>query len=217
MNGQPNSSTPPDERQPQKQKTSITQRRRRRKQKADKAVVIAIISAMATIIVGFLGFQPLVNWLNSKLTPTPFVTVTQTLTPVPVAIDTPTILPTFTFTLPPENIDTPTSTLTSETKSEIMTVILQANATEGKSPLLVNFNAKASYVKFSDGSTAACGETHFCKFTWAVYRDSQLIDNSTGGDGVFSYTFNRRGLYFVTTFVCRGEACGDDGVTVEVR
>ena len=215
MNGQPNSSTPPDERQPQKQKASITQRRRRRKQKADKAVVIAIISAMATIIVGFLGFQPLVNWLNSKLTPTPFVIATHTLTPVFVVTDTPTTPPIFTFTPTLESIDT--STLTSETKAEIMTVILQANATEGKSPLLVNFNAKASYVKFSDGSTAACGETHFCKFTWAVYRDSQLIDNSTGGDGVFSYTFNRRGLYFVTTFVCRGEACGDDGVTVEVR
>jgi hypothetical protein len=43
------------------------------------------------------------------------------------------------------------------------------------------------------------------------------MDKFINNNGTLSYTCGSRGEYFVTVYICRGGACNDDGVTVEVK
>jgi hypothetical protein len=88
---------------------------------------------------------------------------------------------------------------------------------EGKAPLKVNFNARTSYAQFADGSIVACGATWLCDYTFTIYRDSKLVDTIKNNEGFLSYTFGGKGQYIVGVCVCRGEACNDDGVTINAR
>jgi len=98
-----------------------------------------------------------------------------------------------------------------------MTAVLQSTVDEGKAPLRVNFDARMSYVKFTDGSLSACGVNRFCPYIFAVYRDGRLVEKISNNDGGLSYTFTAKGKYSVTVYVCRGEACNDDGLEVNVK
>lgn len=153
--------------------------------------------------------------------PTETATATEYFTSTPIIVvvtsteSTPTASPTFTLTLTPEN--TATASFTPEPKTNKMTAILQSTADEGRAPLVVNFDARTSYVKFVDGSMVPCGNNPFCSYAFALYRDSKLVERINNNTGMLSYTFDAKGKYFVTVYVCRGEACNDDGVTVNVK
>ncbi len=105
---------------------------------------------------------------------------------------------------------------TSEMESSL-SVILTSSLTEGKSPLSVNFNARDSFVKFEDGSVAVCGQSNFCAYMWAIYRDQKQVVVPFQGDGTFNYTFSGKGIYSVTVYVCRANVCADDGTVITVR
>jgi hypothetical protein len=83
--------------------------------------------------------------------------------------------------------------------------------------LKVNFDARESYVQFADGSISRCGNGTFCSYVFTIYRDSKLVDKFINNSGALSYTCGSRGEYFVTVYICRGNACNDDGITVEAK
>jgi hypothetical protein len=142
-------------------------------------------------------------------------TPVKTLVVVTSTEETSTISPTFTFTPVSENTITVSPSL--EPKTDKMTAILQASMLEGKAPLKVNFNARTSYAQFADGSIVACGATWLCDYTFTIYRDSKLVYTIKNNEGFLSYTFGGKGQYIVGVCVCRGEACNDDGVTINAR
>jgi hypothetical protein len=98
-----------------------------------------------------------------------------------------------------------------------MSVTLQSSLEEGKAPLKVNFDARSAYVKLADGSPSACGTNRFCSYEFTIHCDGRFVTKVNNNDGLLSYTFGAKGKYFVTVYVCRGEACASDGVTVNVR
>lgn len=209
--------------------------RRKSKPKTQKVnwsnptIIVAVIGAIATITVGLLN-SPLITdrpdqtdtpTATETIPPTDAATATEDFTSTPIVIVVtstevpPTASPTFTIT--PTATDTATASFTPEPKTDQMTAILQSSLDGGKSPLSINFDARTSYVKFADGSTMPCGTTSFCSYAFTVYRDSKYYDKADNNTGVLSYTFGAKGKYSVTVYVCRGKACSDDGVTVDVR
>jgi hypothetical protein len=148
------------------------------------------------------------------LTATPIIVVV-TSTEMPVTPPTPTFTPTLTLTSTPEN--TATASPSPEPKANKMTALLQSSDDEGKAPLKVNFDARASYVQFSDGSTPSCGNNSFCSYDFSIYHNSKLVEKRGNNTGMLSYAFGTKGQYFITVYVCRGNACDDDGVTVNVK
>ena len=98
-----------------------------------------------------------------------------------------------------------------------MDAILEANMLEGKAPLRVNFDARASFVQFPGGEIIVCGNTRFCDFRFTIIRDSQFVENIDNDTGSLSYTFSRNGQYIVAVYVCRGEACNDDAIALDIR
>lgn len=217
-------------------KTQKSTRRKGKSKTADNlntAIIVAVIGVIGTIIAALL--PPLVEkWTEAaptstptiSSTPTEFATATEywtstpiilvvTSTEIPVTPPTSTFTSTPTFTPTPEN--TATASFTPEPKAENMTAILQSTVDEGKAPLKVNFDARMSYVQFADKSTAPCGNNPFCSYVFAVYRYSKLERKISNNTGLLSYTLATKGEYFVTVYVCRGEACHDDGVTVTVK
>ncbi len=158
---------------------------------------------------------------TSTLTPTEMATATEYPTSTQTILvvtstevsPTPSPSPTMTFTPTPENTASPSP----EPKVDKMTAILQTNVLQGKSPLKVNFDARESYVQFASGDISRCGNGTFCSYVFTIYRDSKLMDKFINNNGTLSYTCGSRGEYFVTVYICRGNACNDDGVTVEVK
>lgn len=194
----------------------------------DTNVMATIITQVAVVIVAAIGCISAVSvaFLNSPLVPRLFPPTSTATLVVETPAMTP-ILPTITFT-PFNLLPTPTETqliplteplptLTIEPTISKMTVILTASMEEGKSPLPVSFNARDSFIQFADGSVAACGSTSFCTFTWAIYRDQKRVVAPFQGQGTFSYTFSGRGVYSVTVYVCRVDACADDGIAITVK
>jgi len=213
----------------------------RRKAKARKTnkpsttVIAALIGLAGTIIAALLNSPLVTNYVEPTRTPTPtisltptdFATATEYLTSTPIIVVVtstempPTASPTFTHT--------PTSTLTPTLENTVtaspslapvidtMTVVLQSSVDEGRAPLKVTFDARSSYVKFSTGSLVPCGNNHFCSYIFAIYRDSKFLEKISNNNGMLYYTLNGKGQYFVTVYVCRGIACNDDGLTVNVK
>jgi len=191
----------------------------------DKTVLVALIGMIGTVVVGLLSSPLFTNWLASEPTSVPtataipadLATATEYFTSAPIIVvvtsteEPQVVLPTFT----PVPADTPKPS--PEPEIDNMTVILVSSADEGKAPFRVNFDARTSYVKFADGSTAACGNNAFCSYVFAIYRDSSLVEKISNNTGTLSYTFGTRGQYFVTVYVTRGLSHGDDGLTVAVR
>ncbi|MBI5953063.1 MAG: TIR domain-containing protein [Chloroflexi bacterium] len=202
--------------------------------------------AIAVVVLLVLIFAALLNssFPRNRTEPTPTPTATNLLTPTepasttpesPTATEyvsptpivlvvtstevTPTASPTASATSTPTPTDTATSTPSSTPtpKGSTMTAILQSTDDDGKTPLMINFDARTSYIKFADGSMIPCGNNPFCSYSFAIYRDSKFVDRISNNTGILSYTFGAKGKYFVTVYVCRGEACNDDGVTVTVR
>lgn len=101
--------------------------------------------------------------------------------------------------------------------AEKMDTILRASLLEGKAPLKVNFDARASFVQFLDGSVDECGNSQFCSFTFTIIPDSQPGETIHLNEGRLAYTFSRKGEYIVAVYVCRGGACDEDSVMISIR
>lgn len=187
--------------------------------------MVAIISAIATIVAAFLSSPLIENWFANNPTPTATVASTETTiftasvlpsqTPSPITI----LINTVTSTVAPlpPLINTATASPSPEPKTNKMDAILVANLLEGKAPLNVNLDARASFVQFTDGSVAECGNSQFCSFTFTIIPVGQPADTIHKLEGSLSYKFSRKGEYIVAVYVCRGDACDEDSVVVSVR
>lgn len=181
--------------------------------KWETAIVVALIALVGTIVT---VVAPLIDKRIPTSTPAPSFTPvagpTDTLAALMTntAEATLTVWPTLTPTIPPTS--SAVATLPSA-----MTASLRANMTEGKAPLNVNFDARGSSYRFADGTTVSCGEGFLCTFTFAVYFNSKAQVTVDNRSGVYSHSFNTKGEYFVSLYVCRDTACDDDGILITVR
>lgn len=191
-------------------------------EKSNAPIWAAVITALATIIVAFLSFPPLIARLNTIWNITPTIPVAATPTETPST--SPSILPSETenlagaasFTDTP--VIPPPPTLTPTPSTGVMIAQINTNAYEGRAPLRVTFRADASYVTFPDGSVETCKYAHVCSYTWDVReQNGQTIHGPVTGGSEFSYEFSRRGVYMVVVYVCRGQACSFTSVTVTTR
>lgn len=123
-------------------------------------------------------------------------------------------LPIFTPTAMQGNTIEP---ITPEAKIDRMTVVLRSTDDDGKAPMNVKFDARDSFVTFTNGETSACGLNRYCSYNFEVYCGGNCVARTSNNDGLFSYNFGAKGIYFVSVYVCRGQTCSDDGVTITVR
>jgi hypothetical protein len=179
----------------------------------------ALITAIATITVALLSSPVIIKWLELRQTPSPTIApsassipATQIINPVdPIMTSTPDVIhaPTFVLATNP-----PVFTPTLSNLAPGMRVIITATRTSGKAPLNVNFNAGDSYLLTDDGKIVKCGA---CSFTWSIRLGSKFIYGPEKKDASFSFTFAKKGSYFVIVKVCRNsenEACQTSGITI---
>jgi hypothetical protein len=204
-------------------------------------VMVAIITAITTIILALLTFPPIIEFFEKEPTPTivpaiPDATIlaatieptqslmdTETSVPAPTFTDTPS--PTATATNFPTFTHTPTYTFTSTVTATKglpvgMDVQLITNTTSGKSPLKVNFDARGSFLRDAEGKIFNCSGG-LCDYTWYVYQGSKLLNKpESSHNGTFNYRFGSAGDYRVVVIVCRGAEkpdCASDAANISVN
>lgn len=197
--------------------------------KMSDPVKIALIGLIGTIITALLGSTLIDRWFPSISDPTPTATYTLTATftstvlptqsPSPTPTPTPTVTSTTTttFTSTPTLTNTATASPSPTPETDKMYASLVANLLEGRAPLNVNFDARDSYVRFVDKREVACGNSRFCSFTFTIILDSQSAETIHNNEGRLSYNFSRSGEYIVAVYVCRGGACDEDSVMINIR
>ena len=193
-------------------------------------VWVAIITGITGILIALFSFPPFIALFQREETPIPVAAFSETplFTSSPEALytDTPVFTLTETASFTPLPSLTSTSTITpipSETATlppqPILIVKLEANKTSGKAPLPVKLDARASYMTELDGQTYVCRNGP-CYYTWKVYSNGQQIGKSvTGSGGTFDYKFNKKGIYTITVWVCRGRDgvdCAGSGMQIVV-
>jgi len=204
----------------------MTKRLKPNTTKEDPTVKVAKITQVG-VVVGLIItalIAPIVVTIANKVinadpTSTPTFTSTTTVemlfssteTQTPVLNITP-VATVVQGTFPPPTTNTPDSPI-----AEIMNVQLNFSSSSGKAPLTVNFNAKGSYVSRSDGTILTCAEKNVCSYTWDVRAGSTSISEPVSGDGVFSYTFRKKGGYLVVVYVCRGAVCSFSAASISVK
>lgn len=207
-------------------KTQRTRHKKGKKSGMNATIVGALITVVGVISAALLS-SPIIERLLFPTsvptsTPTVFLSDAPSLPQATVASETPTTSPTALLTVLPVDTLTPETepTITvspSVAPGEKMAVVFFVNPSEGKAPLKVNFNARESYVIFADGTRGVCGGTRLCLYTFKIQLEGQLVTSDQNRDGVFSYKLERRGRYTASVTVCRGETCGANGVTINVR
>lgn len=194
-----------------------------RKSKTDPAVMVAIVSALATIMVTILGLPPLITYIDSRLNPTPtYTSIVLTVTSTNPSSETPTIISELTLTpIVTEVVVSSTPPIVTEPPTPapagVMIAELFASANTVRQGQHINFNARNSFVTFADGSVYNCVNYRFCSFGWYIYHTESATRTSTTTDGILSYTFEKRGNYTVTVYVCRSDICGYASTYVLVR
>jgi hypothetical protein len=178
-------------------------------------ITVSVLACIATVLGTILAFPPVLKYFQDTPTPTMLPLLTLTSIPPFLSNDPPNMTAT-PFFIPNAGSPVPLPPST-ESPAQKMIAFLNANATYGKAPLQVNMNAQNSYVQLANGSILPCGQFHLCDYVWTVYRDGKSVGKPVVGDGVYDYTFTRKGEYFVTVYVCRGSVCEDDGITIEVK
>ena len=185
-------------------------------------IVVAIITLVVALI-GLINALPWKEWFpaNPTSTATATSTITETLLPLVLpsqtSFPTPVLINTAISTAAPTQISTATASPSPEPKTDRMDAILVANLLEGKAPLVVNFDARASSIQFADGSVSECGNSQFCSFIFTIIPDGRPADTFNQLEGRLSYKFGRKGEYIVAVYVCRGGACDEDSVEISVR
>lgn len=197
-----------------------TNRKRRKHSKKNKrkmnvAVVVALIGLAGVVITAVLT-SPMIDRLVfstpvSSFTPTVYVSETPTLSQAALESETP--INASTDTLTPMISASPLP----DTVKEKMMPIFYGSPLDGKAPMLVNFNARESFVILPDGTSIPCGTTRLCDYTFKVMLNDKVFKEDANTNGLYSYRFEKRGVYTVTVYVCRDETCGGSQVTVNVR
>ena len=188
-------------------------------------VLIALITAIVSIIVALLGFPPIIRYFTPEptLTPSPTFTPTSTFSPTPLSSDTLTPFATNIFA-PSASLsltDTPSPIIipTDTPSSSRISVSLVADSVSGKSPLSVKFDARSSYLLTPDGERHPC-QTGACHYTWKVYFQGQQLGRpDTDSGGSFRYTFKDKGMYIVAVQICWGKDrlyCAESSTFIEV-
>ncbi len=189
--------------------------------------VIASILALAGVLIGALfAFPPVIAYFEHTPTVTPTVITVPSDTPTILIIPSETsteipkasatVLPTETFTPSPE--PTFTSVPTATPVPPKMMVATWANKYAGAVPLVVKFTAENSYVEFADGTRSYCSLST-CTFTWSVVNvafNTYLATPQPWRES-FTFTFPKRGLYYVKVTVCQSDICAVGQIQVEGR
>lgn len=184
-------------------------------------ITVALFTLIGGIATAILASPFLLEYYRQYFpTPTPslasFITETITTPPTDIFTLTPGILtPTFTETLPPSPTDLPTAA--PQTAPETMTAQLTFSSSAGNAPLMVNFNARNSYVTRANLPTLTCIEKNVCSYTWSVRLGGTTIYGPSLGDSAFSYTFQKKGEYVVVVYVCRGDTCNFAAASISVK
>ena len=175
-------------------------------------IIVAVLGLIGVIITAVLNFPPVQDSFRH--------TATSSATLIPPTITVPSVSPTG-IIKPATSIllSAIPSTIPNATEpiAEKMNVALASSLDGGKSPLLVNFTAKDSSIRFSDNHVSVCSASRACTYVWAIYLNGKAIVKPTEGGESFNYTFMRKGSYLVTVYVCRGTTCADDGITIDIR
>lgn len=191
-------------------------------EKSNAPIWAAVITALATIIVAFLSFPPLIARLNTIWNPTPTIPVTIMPTETPstslgiLPSETENLAGAASFTDTP--VIPPPPTLTPIPPTGVMIAQISTNYSEGRAPLRVTFRAESSYVTFSDGSVETCKFANVCSYTWDVRKqEGATIHGPVIGGSEFSYEFAQKGVYMVVVYVCRGQACNFSATTIKTK
>lgn len=202
------------------------------KKKSDTSVTVALIGAVVTIVVAFLGFPPLIAYLTPSSTATPNLLFSltptdasqpDTSTPSPTYVET--LTPSFTSTETPIATLTfipfpPASTLTPASGLSLgMQVKITANTTNGRAPLSVTLSAKDSFVRASDGALFECRKGG-CSYIWYVYLNGEQFIEPQKTNGTLELKLGKRGNYFVSVYICHGSdapTCGSGGTVIIVE
>ncbi len=201
-------------------KTSKFNTNKNRKSRLEPSVITALIAASVSITVALLSFPPIVRYFTSEPTltmwptstaiePSAIIFATESPMPKTIITDTPLpIQPTVSLTITAtESLGLPTG----------MQVILVANQTNGKVPLIVKFDARDSYLRSVDGTIYECGA---CNYTWSIRQGTESKFGPEKTEGTLEYRFAKKGTYVVTVVVCRNSSdaeCGGTGRTIEVK
>jgi hypothetical protein len=186
------------------------------------AVIGSITTIVTTIVLALPGLLPFIPSVQPRLTPTatlsstPFITnspeLSLTNTPTPV------ILPSITNT-PAVTVIATDAPIIQASPAPVLIPRLVANKTSGRSPLIVKFDARDSFLRESDGTQLSC-QAGTCYYTWRVLFNLQAKGNSVNNSsGKFEYTFRERGTYTVTVYICRGQDrvdCADSAIWIVV-
>lgn len=204
-------------------------KKRNNKKAIRPEVIIAAITAVATIITTTIVALPSLLPYFASIQPSPTPTFTSTSSPTPFIADTftPVFTDTPTFVAPPLSTSTSTSTATitvtppapiTPTPAPILIIQLSYDKSAGRSPLTVKFDARESYLLDSDRKQHPC-KYGSCNFTWKVILDNRQLSKSTvDSSGRLQYTFEKPGRFLIALWVCRKDVgiCAGAGVYILV-
>jgi hypothetical protein len=184
-------------------------------------ITVGIITVVGTIISALLSSSIVEDFFRANIpssTPT-IIALTEAFMPSPLETPTATLefspAPVATETFTPFAVETTTP---AESKVEILTVLLNASSNSGKASFQVNFNAKDSFITFTNGMTSSCfNSPNACIFTWTVSREGTIVYGPEQGNAGFSYRFEKKGRYFVSVNVCRGYTCNNSSTVIDAK
>jgi len=117
-----------------------------------------------------------------------------------------------------ESMTLPTSTLPPPADPSLgMHVVLNPSRTSGNRPLEVIFDARDSFFVAPDREQFDCGA---CDYFWQIRKDGVTVYGPQNENGKFIYTFEARGTYYVSVYVCRSGSttdCNGSGVQIIVN
>lgn len=178
---------------------------------------VAIITGIGTVVVALIGLFGTLAGIGENSEPT--------YTPVPaldsIPSSTATVFLSDTSTLGPifiASAETPSATLVAtQNPVGVMYVELTANQVRGRNPLIVNFDARASYLLAPDGTKFECGA---CDYFWRIRINGVDIFGPEKTDGKLEYNFGGKGTYYVSVYVCRSGSdteCAGSGIEIVVE
>ena len=212
-----------DEKKPEAKSPSVTPaeepktgENEKGKGKGDAAVLVAVVSALATLTVAILGFPPLAEWYRGRLPPTP--TTVASPTPIIATFIPPYQVPVPPATETPSPSRTPVASVVSPTQVMWVKVDLDVQPRyDGKVPFRVTFNLQSSKFHLANGDDVYCRNVNTCQYSWKIYRNNVFIQEFNNADGILVYTFTAHGTYIVKVEVCQDTACREDQAEIIVK
>lgn len=179
---------------------------------------VAVITGVVSLLLAIFAFPPFQKLFDPKPTTTPTVPPTLIVAATNSPVPEPTPTPTFTFT-PTEALE-PSPTFTQTPALPIgMQVKLTANQTSGRPPLTVKLDARDSYLRAENGEIFSCRKGA-CSYVWYVYLNGQEFIKPLETRGTFEYTFDKKGTYLISVYICHGAVspiCGSGSTPIIVQ